>query len=576
MRQIGLTLTAHPSLPWAWVCTALLLAVWIWRRGFHWRRLVSGIGLLSLVTAVVAEVGPQPIGYATGVTQRVCDVGPALPLAPWSWGVADVRVGPILMFLVVGTTAILGSGRARVPLLFGGLLAPPLCEAAQWVFPQIARTCTTLDIADAYAGLAVGVGIGFLLASLVGHRRRVFALTGSVLAIALAVTLVSETVHSGDPELETSPQWGQQGAAARRAVDAWIASGTVPGAGTRWEAMARAALSDIDRSAVQNLADQLPPAGEADRWRMFWPRDGAFLAVALARSGHAQSARELLVRMAALPFDDDHGLDARFLLNGKPVDLDPRAPQADNCGWVLWSIKQVGAATPLPASVAGLRSRCLGQLVRLTGAGSHVPGASADYWEVTTWGSSLGVSAPVLLGLRSAADDSTGADARLASASATRFARVVQQAFGPGYQRFGDSGGLDASVCMLVMPDADPLDAARVQNRCHAYQSEAVRTAGGLAPGVDWKDDGISWTPQTALVAYIAASSGDRARAARWLDWLNDHRSSWGSLPEKVLADGSPAGPAPLLWTSSLVLMALASLAADDQAGSASSANSAH
>jgi len=41
------------------------------------------------------------------------------------------------------------------------------------------------------------------------------------------------------------------------------------------------------------------------------------------------------------------------------------------------------------------------------------------------------------------------------------------------------------------------------------------------------------------------------------LDWLGDRRTGGGALPEKVAADGSPAGPAPLAWTCSLLLLAL-------------------
>jgi glucoamylase len=81
------------------------------------------------------------------------------------------------------------------------------------------------------------------------------------------------------------------------------------------------------------------------------------------------------------------------------------------------------------------------------------------------------------------------------------------------------------------------------------------RPAGGLAPGEGWKDDGISWTPETALFALAAAATGDRPAAERYLAWLEAHTTAHGALPEKVLSDGSPAGPAPLAWTSALVVL---------------------
>jgi glucoamylase len=44
------------------------------------------------------------------------------------------------------------------------------------------------------------------------------------------------------------------------------------------------------------------------------------------------------------------------------------------------------------------------------------------------------------------------------------------------------------------------------------------------------------------------------------MDWLSAQRTWWGSLPEKVLANGAPAGPAPLAWTASLVILTAAQL----------------
>jgi GH15 family glucan-1,4-alpha-glucosidase len=61
-------------------------------------------------------------------------------------------------------------------------------------------------------------------------------------------------------------------------------------------------------------------------------------------------------------------------------------------------------------------------------------------------------------------------------------------------------------------------------------------------------------------VAYVAAGSGRPDLARGWLTWLDAHRTAYGSLPEKVTRSGLPAGPAPLLWTSALVLLTLTEL----------------
>ena len=87
-------------------------------------------------------------------------------------------------------------------------------------------------------------------------------------------------------------------------------------------------------------------------------------------------------------------------------------------------------------------------------------------------------------------------------------------------------------------------------------QVEMARPAGGVAPGVGWKDDGISWTPETALFAAAWAAIGHHDRAESLLRWLGDHRTDAGSFPEKVLFDGRPAAVAPLAWTAALVVIA--------------------
>jgi GH15 family glucan-1,4-alpha-glucosidase len=83
---------------------------------------------------------------------------------------------------------------------------------------------------------------------------------------------------------------------------------------------------------------------------------------------------------------------------------------------------------------------------------------------------------------------------------------------------------------------------------------------GGVTPGEDWRVDGVSWTPQTALFALSAAARGDRATATALLSWLDRHRTRTGALPEKVNRDLEPAGEAPLAWTSALVILTGAAL----------------
>lgn len=392
----------------------------------------------------------------------------------------------------------------------------------------------------------------------------VLALVG-IGALAIGATTPRSDGPS-EPRLVTSADFrvAPDTAAGREIAieeDAWIASGTDPGAGTQWADMSYWALRDIRALWSDHT---LPPAGAAPQWEYFWPRDGAFLAVALDRTGHPDEVQRILDGMAELPFDRRRGFDARYTLGGDTVTDRPRGAQSDGCGWVLWAIGSIRAndETALPDSTEELRDRCVTHLDRLTSSGTRLPPASPDYWEVKVTTVSLGTVAPMAAGLLAATDDydAIGEPTKAAAARVTAegLDAAMRLRFSPDYERFGDLGELDAAITFLMPPFA--VETPEVAQRWSDYQIDALRPAGGLAPGAGWKEDGTSWTPETALAAYTAAASGRTEEATRWLDWLDEHRTSWGSLPEKVTGSALPAGPAPLIWTDALVLLTLAEL----------------
>lgn len=393
------------------------------------------------------------------------------------------------------------------------------------------------------------------------------ALVGVLLCLSVVGAAVGPHAHPPEVALITSPgyraepAYTQSGQAQADAL--WLDEGTVPGAGTRWEDMARWALVDIRSFTAPNGAVAAGPGG---LWAYFWPRDGSFVAVALARAGHRAEAAQVLDRLARLDFDPAVGFQARYRLDGTP--LTDRARQSDGCGWVLWAVREARRASPaaVPPTAEELRDRCVRTLRRLVDDGHRLPPPSPDYWEVPVDRTSLGSVAPMLAGLRAAAADyhATGHQTQglAAGLAAENLAQVVSRRLGPGYERFGDDGGLDAAVTMLFPPFAPAEDVGpALRAAWRSYQRVALEPAGGLAPGADWgRHDGNSWTPETALVALTAAACGRRGEAARWLDWLGAHRTAYGSLPEKVTRTGRPGGPAPLLWTAALVLLTLEEL----------------
>jgi len=393
-------------------------------------------------------------------------------------------------------------------------------------------------------------------------------------SFALSVGLIAPTAPatpSAQPTLVTSPSWRATqdipGPVPRgpTADAAWLSLGSAPGKGTRWEDMVRTALLDLHQLSQPGGS---VAAGAGDRWNYDWPRDTAFVAVAMARTGHQAEALQELEFLQRVQLEDG-GFQARYLLDGSGPP-DGRARQSDGAGWVLWALSELGRASGDVGSPAGLRSlldKATGFALAATDDGRRLPPPSPDYWEVGVSRTSLGTVAPLMAGLQASESMYVAlgepALARRSGVAAERLRTIVRERFASGYERFGPGrlggGGLDASVTFLMPPFAAS-PSAQVVDAWTRYQSDALRPAGGLAPGAGWKQDGISWTPETALVAYTAAMSGRREVAEHWMDWLNVHRTGWGSLPEKVLANGAPAGPAPLAWTASLVILTAAEL----------------
>ncbi|GAA4359994.1 glycoside hydrolase family 15 protein [Angustibacter luteus] len=411
-----------------------------------------------------------------------------------------------------------------------------------------------------------------------GRRRRALfaALVAAVTGSLVWQGLLAGSAQSTAPLLTTS-SWrvvtdptgkSAEGAAAQgpTAENAWVAQGSDPGTGGRWADMTHWALVDLRQLSGKNGSMS---AGAARYWSYTWPRDAAFAAAALARTGHVGEAWQMIDFLRSVQ-EDDGGFEARYRPDGTGSP-DARERQSDGAAWALWGTAQVLAQTKDDdARVAQLVAHydmvdeASDYLMRLTFSGTTMPPPGPDYWEVPTRKLTLGTAAPVLFGLRAAAqlygELGSPALATRASGAADQYQRVLYQTFArKGFQRYPAGGGVDAAITFLMPPFVEH-PRADVVRAWRKYQRDAERPAGGLAPGTSWKNDGISWTPEVGLVALTAAASGDQTRAEHWLDWLDWHRVPWGSLPEKVLGDGSPAGPAPLAWTASSVLIAVATL----------------
>ena len=347
---------------------------------------------------------------------------------------------------------------------------------------------------------------------------------------------------------------------------AWLAAGTIPGT--------PGAVRDTVQDALLDIHTLLLPGGAlvanwATPWRYVWPRDAAFVAVALARTGHTGDAVSILQFLQRVQ-PADGVFQARYLPNGSGVP-DRRGIETDEIGWALWGTEQVIAAQPPPQATAlrrqfrSLIDRSTTAALAVTDRPGALPAPSLDYWEIRDHRLSLGTAAPLAVGLRAAADLQTqlGDDELAATLTrrATELAASIKTRFGShGYPRYLGGSAQDASIAFLLPPFTPTTDPGVLTDWHHAEQ-RMHRPGGGVAPGADW-GEGVSWTPPTALFAWTAASTGDRTAAQQRLDWLAAHRTTTGALPEKVLSNGKPAGPAPLAWSDALTILTATTLSA--------------
>ncbi|AYY12182.1 glycoside hydrolase family 15 [Actinobacteria bacterium YIM 96077] len=347
----------------------------------------------------------------------------------------------------------------------------------------------------------------------------------------------------------------------------WLDGATVPDIGSGYSDMIETALLDLHTLTLDNGAAL---AGWSSRWRYVWPRDAAFIAAALASVDHDDDAARIVHFLQDVQGDD--GLfEARYVPDGSGEPPDDRGIQLDGTGWALWAVAQTAENMPAAErpqfidTVRMLVDRSTRAILRMIDNEQALPPPSPDFWELSEDEVTLGTVGPLLAGLESAAkiygwiDDAAAADR--AAHGAGRLRAAVHREFGPGgYARYADGSDRDAALFYLVPPVAESVH-PDVRDAWAHVPDEMRRRAGGLAPGAGWRDDGVSWTPHTAMYALTAAAMGEDAIARETLMWLDEHRTVRGALPEKVLGDGSPAAVAPLSWTAAIVVLTAVELA---------------
>jgi hypothetical protein len=379
----------------------------------------------------------------------------------------------------------------------------------------------------------------------------------------IAVPPDRKVSYDGDDSVRLTGQCAASAGASAGASGLWLASGAIPGTGPVLRSMAERSLLDLYLSV---RPDGAVVAGYYHGWDYTWPRDSSWVAVALAETGHSTDALRVL-RFLGREQSRGGTWAARYQTNGSGPVLDGRPTELDAVGWVPWAVwswyqaagrtggttRELAGLWPMVDAAAAAAERSL------TPGG--LPEAATDYWE---HGSqvTLGTAAPLLTGLRAAADIAAALsrtrDSQRWAAAASRLSTAMQASFGC----YGDSrlprdpGGPDASITWLG-PPFGPASPA-LERAEQAAQRALTLPNGGLLPGTDWPGNlTTAWTAETAFFALSDAETGQHAAAGTLLDWLAAHRTTLGELPEQVNADGRPGSVAPLAWTDAAVLLTL-------------------
>ncbi len=363
------------------------------------------------------------------------------------------------------------------------------------------------------------------------------------------------TVPAGDP-----------GATAQ--IDAsrsWLRAGTIPGRTVQQKSLSARALLTMHLLTQSNGA---VAAAWYGAWTYSWPRDSAFVAAALARTGHSDDAYRILTYNAQTQRADGTW-EARTKLDGSGPP-DGRHWQLDANGWIPWAVWEWYQAAPakdrhklLQALYPTVQKAADYAASSLDDSG--LPPAGPDYWEVSTTTPNIGTAAPLLAGLHASADLAriTGhpADAQGWSDAGDRLAEGIARHFAPlGYPRTVDGlHGRDSAVTFMA-PPFNSAPAGLTEAMSSTYQA-LLRPNGGVVPGNDpdhnWTN---TWTPETTFFALAWSATGQQHNAEQVVTWLLEHRNMLGELPEQIDPAGDPASVVPLAWSDALSVLTLSQL----------------
>lgn len=155
------------ALPYAGpaIITGLAAALASWRIGRR-RSRTDRLGLAVLVfwgivTAVTAST-PFTGAWNWDATIQPCRFTPWMPLSPTRWAETSSDALNIWYFVPAAFAATLLDGPRRAWAAAAVLATPLICETVQHFLPAAGRVCIAEDVANNWAGTAVGLALGLI------------------------------------------------------------------------------------------------------------------------------------------------------------------------------------------------------------------------------------------------------------------------------------------------------------------------------------------------------------------------------------------------------------------------------
>jgi GH15 family glucan-1,4-alpha-glucosidase len=330
-----------------------------------------------------------------------------------------------------------------------------------------------------------------------------------------------------------------------------------------------AAHIDQGGSIIASCDSQIKQQG-ADYYTYCWPRDAAWVAVALDRAGYRYLCRNTYGFFARI-VDRKGFFRHKYTPSGDLGSTWHPLPmiQVDETGLPLYAVYRHWLEDRNVMTISGLYEPFIKPaadfLVRFIDRDTGLPKPSFDLWEerkgVYTYS-----CACVYAGLASAASIASLIGDHASAAAWSGAARglqgaAVEQLYDPALGRFRRGIGddtVDASLFATWYLGLVPAGSEAAAGTMRAIEEKLARPNGGIAryEGDRYQGYMNSWPLCTLWLAQWYIRSGQLDRALSLLRWSLEHAAPGGLMPEQVGDRGEPVSVLPLAWSHSTFMLA--------------------